>query len=289
MTKRVLAVVVASVALVMACSGSGQLDVGAPDDLPFDDIDVESSETTHDVDEVEPSDGPAADISSEPDGAIELGDGVSLQANPDRIEPGFDDLSDRFAGIDTFGDDPALDALWSQCEGGDLSGCDELFLVSPIGSAYETFGDTCGGRMSSAAGTCADPAFETVVEGQLGDHPGLDALWAACAVGSYDACDDLWGMSAGGSGYEAYGSTCGDTTAPTQGGCVEHFGVGAGDDLFADEYGDDPGLDAVHDACATEGAAACNLLFEMSPLDSGYERFAATCGQRRALTFTQCV
>ncbi len=44
-----------------------------------------------------------------------------------------------------YGDDPALDALWDACDGGDMASCDALWDDSPIGSEYETFGDTCGG------------------------------------------------------------------------------------------------------------------------------------------------
>jgi hypothetical protein len=44
------------------------------------------------------------------------------------------------------GDDPVLDRLWSRCAAGDGSACDELFTQSPIGSEYEAFALTCGGR-----------------------------------------------------------------------------------------------------------------------------------------------
>ncbi len=46
----------------------------------------------------------------------------------------------------TRGDDPELDALWEQCEAGFGQACDDLFTRSPLGSAYEEFGLTCGGR-----------------------------------------------------------------------------------------------------------------------------------------------
>lgn len=47
---------------------------------------------------------------------------------------------------DTLGDDPFLDRLWSACEAGEGSACDELFTRAPPGSDYETFGLTCGQR-----------------------------------------------------------------------------------------------------------------------------------------------
>jgi hypothetical protein len=54
----------------------------------------------------------------------------------------------------TFGSDTALDFLWTECEDGNMSACDDLYLESPVGSDYEQFGATCGGRGDSA-GACA--------------------------------------------------------------------------------------------------------------------------------------
>jgi len=51
----------------------------------------------------------------------------------------------------TYGDDPALDALWEACEGGDGAACDDLFWEAPAGSEYEDFGYTCGGREPDGA------------------------------------------------------------------------------------------------------------------------------------------
>jgi hypothetical protein len=56
-----------------------------------------------------------------------------------------------------YGDDPELDALWDACDGGDLAACDELFFVTPVGSVYEEFGATCGGRTGGeTVGSCAE-------------------------------------------------------------------------------------------------------------------------------------
>ncbi|MEM9131285.1 MAG: hypothetical protein AAGE88_03010 [Actinomycetota bacterium] len=46
----------------------------------------------------------------------------------------------------TLGDDANLDELWLQCEAGYGRACDDLFDRSPLGSAYEEYGLTCGGR-----------------------------------------------------------------------------------------------------------------------------------------------
>jgi hypothetical protein len=47
-----------------------------------------------------------------------------------------------------YGDDPAFDEYYDNCEAGEMSQCDLLYLTSPIGSAYEEFGGTCGGTFS---------------------------------------------------------------------------------------------------------------------------------------------
>lgn len=54
----------------------------------------------------------------------------------------------------TFGDDPELDGLWAECEGGSGAACDQLFESAPLGSDYERFGATCGGR--GAEPVCAE-------------------------------------------------------------------------------------------------------------------------------------
>jgi hypothetical protein len=49
-----------------------------------------------------------------------------------------------------FGDDPVLDALVTQCGAGVGQACDDLFDRAPIGSEYESFALTCGGRTTEA-------------------------------------------------------------------------------------------------------------------------------------------
>lgn len=44
----------------------------------------------------------------------------------------------------SYGDDPYLDQLWDECEAGDMVACDDLFLLSRLGSEYEEFADNCG-------------------------------------------------------------------------------------------------------------------------------------------------
>jgi hypothetical protein len=54
----------------------------------------------------------------------------------------------------SYGDNAALDSLWDACEGGDGASCDNLYFESPVGSVYETFGDTCGNRYDESPGFC---------------------------------------------------------------------------------------------------------------------------------------
>jgi hypothetical protein len=58
-------------------------------------------------------------------------------------------------GPDGYGDDPALDALWDECEAGSMAACDDLYAESPFLSDYEEFGDTCG-RRTSGGTDCTD-------------------------------------------------------------------------------------------------------------------------------------
>jgi hypothetical protein len=48
----------------------------------------------------------------------------------------------------SYGDDPALDALYDGCRDGDGAACDQLYTQSPRGSEYETFAYTCGDRFT---------------------------------------------------------------------------------------------------------------------------------------------
>jgi hypothetical protein len=45
-------------------------------------------------------------------------------------------------------------------------------------------------------------------------------------------------------------------------------------------YGDDPALDQLWDACEAGDGGACDELFFSSPVDSEYEEFGDTCGNR---------
>jgi hypothetical protein len=71
-------------------------------------------------------------------GLVDLGTSPST-ASSDPVEGGLPGPKRR-------GDDPVLDAMWDQCAAGFGSVCDELFDEAPMGSEYESFGASCGGR-----------------------------------------------------------------------------------------------------------------------------------------------
>ena len=50
-----------------------------------------------------------------------------------------------------------LDRLAEECDAGDFESCDDLYRESPLGSDYEYFGGTCGGRVDydENRGSCA--------------------------------------------------------------------------------------------------------------------------------------
>jgi hypothetical protein len=163
---------------------------------------------------------------------------------------------------------PASDlaALESDCGGGDLRACDELWAVSPFDSELEAFGASCGGTVEvPTPGSCAGGG--ATFEG-TGD---LTALRAACEAGELVACDELYLLSPIGSDDETFGSTCGGTAEATLGACADRAG-----------------LDEDRAACADGDLAACDDLYFLSPLGSDDEAFGSTCGDRREATFGQC-
>lgn len=211
---------------------------------------------------------------------------------------------------ETYGNDPALDALWDSCEAGDNDACDDLFFDSPVGSGYEEFGATCGQRfaLSDAPIFCAESQDTDSTGGDegnniagldgsgndgsgglasepfgYGDDAGFDALWDQCVAEDFEACDELFLTSPIDSDYELFGGTCGErfTQAESPFSCDVELGDGAtepADGAFT--YGDDPTFDGLWDACDAGDGEACDTLFFSSPVGSEYEAFGNTCGYR---------
>jgi len=168
--------------------------------------------------------------------------------------------------VGTYGDDPYLDGLWDDCAAGDMTACDALYQESPVGSEYETFGDTCG-YLTSGGTWCVeiDPG---TAESACGD-PALDALFAACDGGDWAACDDLYRQSPVGSDCETFGDTCAYTT---EGGvwCVDFY------EGSTSACGD-PALDDLYFSCNSGDWQACDDLYNQSPAGSECEAFGNTC------------
>lgn len=54
------------------------------------------------------------------------------------------------------GDDEQLNQLAQQCHDGDMQACDDLFNQSDFDSAYEDYGNTCGGRVPDNTDFCVN-------------------------------------------------------------------------------------------------------------------------------------
>ncbi|MFP4234389.1 MAG: trypsin-like peptidase domain-containing protein [Nitriliruptoraceae bacterium] len=145
---------------------------------------------------------------------------------PDLPDGWLDDGSYWDPGVDGYGTDPGLDALWDACEAGDMQACDDLYRYSPVASGYEAFGDSCGER-NEPAGWCED-LYGSAAPGPAdvtgyGDDPVLDRLWDACEGGDMPACDELFVESPVGSSYERFGDSCGERNEPA-GWCEDLYG-----------------------------------------------------------------
>jgi hypothetical protein len=110
-----------------------------------------------------------------------------------------------------------------------------------------------------------------------GTDPILDTLWDWCDDGGMWACDELFIYSIAGSDYEWFGATCGDRV-DTDDWCTELFGAPE-----ARTLGDVPELDELWVECESgvgDWTLACDLLYELSPIETDYSDFGDTCGAR---------
>ncbi|MFN2607564.1 MAG: hypothetical protein ABR511_06655 [Acidimicrobiales bacterium] len=75
----------------------------------------------------------------------------------DTTDP-IDQLASDCAGGDAGSCADMLDALAVECRDGSGAGCDTLYELSPAGSGWEAYGDTCGGRFSpgEVTDTCSE-------------------------------------------------------------------------------------------------------------------------------------
>lgn len=129
---------VAAATLLAAC-GSGVQENEVSATVPAPDL------TTPPTDDAEPGDT-AITSTTEAD-TTDTTDGATTDTS---VGPG--DVPAAEAPGD-LGDDDELDALAEDCFDGDFSACDRLFFESDVDSAYEAYGDSCGGR-NDPAGLC---------------------------------------------------------------------------------------------------------------------------------------
>lgn len=117
----------------------------------------------------------------------------------------------------------------------------------------------------------------------------IDTLHTSCADGVMADCDTLYWESDYGSAERDFADTCGGITSNSGGICyMEDYDYGTSDDTDTSgdagtdpqNYGDDPTLDALWDACEAGDGDACDDLYWDAPLNSEYEEFGSTCGYR---------
>lgn len=131
------------------------------------------------------------------------------------------------SGEDGYGTDPALDALWDECEAGDFLACDDLFFAAEYGTEYSDFGDSCGYR-NEPAGYCeaiygSSQQSESTSTGSYGSDSYLDLLWDLCEAGDFASCDDLYLEAPRNTEYEYLGDSCGYRNEPA-GYCESIYG-----------------------------------------------------------------
>ncbi|MGY1637942.1 hypothetical protein ACI78V_14955 [Geodermatophilus sp. SYSU D00742] len=140
----------------------------------------------------------------------------------------------------TLGDDPALDALAASCFEGDWAACDTLYLDSRIGSAYEDYGQTCGGRNEPDPGGCVGRYAGGASGGVPADLPparpaptgigdaDVQEVADGCEAGIMAYCDVLRLAALDRSDpalrpYGDYGLTCGGRNQPTETACTDLY------------------------------------------------------------------
>ncbi|CAN5730433.1 hypothetical protein BH24ACT3_BH24ACT3_07650 [soil metagenome] len=184
----------------------------------------------------DPEDGPTEEERDEEAADDEAGDDeAGDEGSDDAQEPaGEDGDIPRAERPGRLGDDPELDELAQECFRGDLASCDRLYLSTDIGSDYEAYGSTCGGRNEEVDGGCVDryeagerfggdvlPRGEPPI--RLGNNRAFDRLADDCFDGDLEACDELYLQTPVGSRYEAYGGSCAGRQDGLNGDCERFF------------------------------------------------------------------
>ena len=195
------------------------------------------------------------------------------------------------------GDDVAFNTLAQNCFEGDFASCDDLYWRSDLGSEYETYGATCGGRLAERiSGGCAEQLGATAPTGPvappptqeptgLGTDPALDALAQDCYDGAMFACDKLFFDAAGDTdpAYSEYGDSCAGRQAIDTGlYCHELVGFPAPTADVSQLPDDEPKLMLDSSLCLIGDMAACDDIYRAVAEDSPFREFADTCAGRQA-------
>jgi hypothetical protein len=136
----------------------------------------------------------------------------------------------------TLGDDPELDVLVEGCFAADWTACDTLYFDSDVGTEYESYGETCGGRNEPVSGGCEDRYTGGTGGGvpadlppgrpaPTGGDPDLQAVAAECERGVVAFCDLLQLAALADpslESYREYGATCGGRNEPVD-SCTERY------------------------------------------------------------------
>ena len=109
-----------------------------------------------------------------------------------------------------------------------------------------------------------------------GDDPQLDSMWDDCEAGDMRACDLLYFQVSTGSAYEEHAETCGGTDSDTTAFCSEDTDVNEDWLLDPDSAA---ALILVAD-CESGDFTACDLLYQIAPVDSDLENWGSTCAER---------
>ena len=129
-------------------------------------------------------------------------------ASPQMIEEDCDGVA--------YGTDPILDILWDWCADDAMWACDELLVLSLVGSDYEWFSASCGDRVDTDEWCTV--LFDAPEASAFGDVVELDGLWLVCDSGTgdwADACDLLFELAPLGTEYSDFGDTCGARNEPS--------------------------------------------------------------------------
>lgn len=168
------------------------------------------------------------------------------------------------------GDNATFDALAADCEDGDLGACDDLYLQTAVGSDYEAYGSTCGGRIAPVQGMCEEEL------GQGGGLEGSDEGDADDDGGDGDEVTDGLGDDILTEDEDASGSTpSGDDLVDDEGNPVE-----VDDPEPPASLGDDATFDVLAERCFDGVGTACDELFAQSDSGSEYEAYGDSCAGR---------